>query len=153
MMKTNRLIALSFVFVSTLLLGACAPASDTQSPQTNCASLEYIPGARVRSWEQQGVTVIAQIHDIGVQCPPESGNNRHVVRITLRASAGGQLQSATLPYVVQVKSISGRAHAKQRIERQVRFLPGVDGVQITDFFEHRYSGGSEPLIYEVGLDP
>ncbi len=153
MMKTNRLIAFCLLIASALLMTACAQVDDRQSQQTGCAKLDYIPGARVRSWQQQGVTVVAQIYDIGVQCPPESGNNRHVVRITLRATAGGQLSNVTLPYVVQVKSLSGRAYAKQRIERQVRFLPGADGVQITDFFEHRYTTGDEPLIYEVGLDP
>lgn len=153
MMKTYRLSSLLMLLFSAFLLTACAPVDDRQSPQTGCANLDYIPGARVRSWQQQGATVVAQIYDVGVQCPPESGGDRHVVRITLRVTAGGQLANVTVPYIVQVKSLSGRAYAKQRLERQVRFLPGADGVQVTDFFEHRFATNGEPLIYEVGLDP
>ncbi len=153
MMKTNRFLGLCLLVIGALLTTACAPVDERQTPQTSCASLDYIPGARVRSWQQEGVTVIAQIYDVGVQCPPESGSDRHIVRVTLRVTAGGQLSNVTVPYIVQVKSLNGRAYAKQRLERQVRFLPSADGVQVTDFFEHRFATNGGPLIYEVGLDP
>ncbi len=153
MTTMTRLTSLCFLLLAPLLLTGCNAIDDKQQVTASCAKLGYIPGGRVRSWEQQGVTLVAQIHDIGLQCPPESGSNRHVVRITLRVAAREPLAGVTIPYVVQVKTLGGRALAKQRLERQVRFLPGSDGVQVTDFFEHRYDENYEPLIYEVGLDP
>jgi hypothetical protein len=153
MMNILRFASFCALVASTLLLASCNAADDRKQLAASCAKLDYISGGRVRTWDQQGVTLIAQIHDISLQCPPESGANRHVVRITLRVAARERLASATIPYIVQVKTLSGRAIAKQRLERQVRFLPGSSGVQVTDFFEHRYASNSEPLIYEVGLDP
>lgn len=153
MMTKPRLIRLCLLLASTLLLTSCNEVSTSQQLQATCAKLKYSPGGRVRSWDQDGVLIIAQIHAIDLQCPPESGSNRHVLRITLRAGSREPAAGATVPYAVQVKTLSGRALAKQRIERQVRFLPGSQGVQVTDFFEHRFDSSSEPLLYEVGLDP
>lgn len=152
-MNITRFASLCLLFAGALFLASCNAVNDTKNPEASCAKLGYIAGGRLRTWDQQGVTLIAQIHDISLQCPPDSGANRHVVRITLRVAAREGLASATIPYIVQVKTLSGRAIAKQRLEREVRFLPGSQGVQVTDFFEHRYDATTEPLLYEVGLDP